>query len=77
MNRNFCSACGLWVLVTQRLCPSCGNRSFSQSPPNKRVCVETVDERSRESQVEVPPLTISDRLYARASNLIRALRGLL
>jgi uncharacterized RDD family membrane protein YckC len=33
MATQYCSKCGVGVMPTMRICPSCGNRSFSASPP--------------------------------------------
>lgn len=33
MALQYCSSCGNGVMLTMRLCPSCGNRSFSPTPP--------------------------------------------
>lgn len=33
MATQYCSSCGNGVMPTMRLCPSCGNRSFSPTPP--------------------------------------------
>lgn len=33
MNHNYCSSCGMEVLVTMRICPRCGNRSFDSTQP--------------------------------------------
>jgi uncharacterized RDD family membrane protein YckC len=30
----YCSKCGFGVMPTMRICPSCGNRTFAQTPPN-------------------------------------------
>ena len=37
MNNNYCNSCGMQVMVSMRICPSCGNRSFSASPPQPPV----------------------------------------
>jgi uncharacterized RDD family membrane protein YckC len=34
MATQYCANCGFGVMPTMRICPSCGNRSFSPSPPN-------------------------------------------
>lgn len=37
MNNNYCDSCGTPVMTSIRVCPSCGNRSFSATPPSKPV----------------------------------------
>ena len=37
MNNNYCNSCGMQVMASMRICPSCGNRSFSASPPQPQV----------------------------------------
>ena len=34
MNHQFCDKCGQQALATMRMCPNCGNRAFSDSPPS-------------------------------------------
>jgi uncharacterized RDD family membrane protein YckC len=34
MATQYCSKCGIGVMPTMRICPSCGNRAFAQTPPN-------------------------------------------
>ena len=33
MNYQFCDQCGQQALATMRMCPNCGNRTFSDAPP--------------------------------------------
>jgi len=33
MNNNYCNSCGMQVMVSMRICPSCGNRSFGPTQP--------------------------------------------
>ena len=73
MNRNFCSACGLWVLVTQRLCPACGHRSFSQNPPTKLSSNEQVHKEPACTGVSMPSEGFSARVHARTINVAKAL----
>lgn len=34
MNNHFCTGCGKSLMGTMRICPYCGGKSFSNSPPN-------------------------------------------
>jgi len=37
MNNQFCSGCGKSLMGTMRICPYCGEKSFSTSPPSNPV----------------------------------------
>jgi len=36
MDRLFCTSCGNTVIPTMRICPNCGNKSFSETAPTGR-----------------------------------------
>jgi uncharacterized RDD family membrane protein YckC len=37
MNNQFCSGCGKSLMATMRICPYCGGKSFSASPPSNPI----------------------------------------
>ena len=37
MNQKYCDSCGQQVMSSMRICPACGNRSFSISPPQEKL----------------------------------------
>jgi uncharacterized RDD family membrane protein YckC len=43
MATQYCSKCGVGVMPTMRICPACGNRSFSPTPLNPAVSVAPGD----------------------------------
>lgn len=54
MATQYCSKCGFGVMPTMRLCPSCGNRSFSPAPPNPASTVASAGGSSPISAAPIP-----------------------
>ena len=54
MNNNYCSSCGMEVMATMRICPSCGNRNFGLTPPSLTSQVPSV------SNIKTPAVSISN-----------------
>ena len=42
VNNKFCSGCGKSLMETMRICPSCGGKSFSTSPPINPIPISTL-----------------------------------
>jgi hypothetical protein len=53
MNHNYCSSCGMQVIPTMKICPSCGNRNFEPTPPSLTTKAAQV------TNVQTPAASIS------------------
>lgn len=53
MNNHFCTGCGKSLMGTMRICPYCGGKSFSNSPPS----IPLPTQRQNVTASAAPPLT--------------------
>ena len=53
-NNKFCSGCGKSLMETMRICPYCGGKSFSSSPPTSQIPILSQSKKPQSFAVSAP-----------------------